>query len=156
MGRSRITAVACLGLLLGLALAPRASATLADDAQALGGTCYWQSSRGLSESALAFRDRVEAALGFDLFAECTAREQTWGVTVIDCAASSDTPWTLTLRVGFPGGLDRWQACITKIESGDRVVYSAHFLFRYRAQIAAAGLLYAALALARALRRRRSG
>ena len=155
MGRATVTTFACLGLLAWLASAPRAAASVAD-AEALGGACYWQSSRGLSESALAFRDRVEVALGFDLFAECTAREQTWGVTVVDCAAASDTPWTLTLRVGFPGGLDRWQACITKIESGDRVIYSAHFLVRYRAQIAAAGLLYAAVALARALRRQRSG
>jgi len=155
MGRSTISILGCLGMLGGLLLTPQASATI-DDAQALGGACYWQSSRGLSESALAFRDRVEAALGFDLFAECTAREQTWGVTVVDCAASTDTPWTLTLRVGFPGGFDRWQACITKIETGDRLVYSAHFLFRYRAQIVAAALLYAVYSLVRALRRRRSG
>lgn len=147
-----MTTVALLSMLL---LAPWARAAV-DDARALGGTCYWQSSHGLSESALAFRDRVEATLGFDLFTECKVREQTWGVTVVDCATSTERPWTLTLRVGFPGGLDRWQACITKIESDNQVVYSAHFFFRYRAQVAAAALLYAAYTLARTLRRRRSG
>jgi hypothetical protein len=132
-------------------------------ARTLGGACYWQTAHGLSESALAFRDRVQRALGFDLFQDCTVTAQSWGETTITCAATNPggsdpsgeaSTWTLTLRIGFPGGLQTWQACITKIERPRRVVYEASFLFRYRAQIVAACVLYGVYALGRTIRRRR--